>query len=71
MRFRKHNLRLKAKKCKFGLSRIGYVGRMVDKNGLSMSADKIESVLNFPLPKDVTALRGLLGLANFFRGFVP
>ena len=34
-------------------------------------AGKIETVLNFPLPKDVTALRGLLGLANFFRGFVP
>ena len=70
-RFRSKNLRLKAKKCKFGLPRIEYVGKVVDKNGLSMSAGKIETVLNFPLPKDVTALRGLLGLANFFRGFVP
>ena len=29
-------LRLKAKKCRFGLPRIEYVGRVVDKDGLSV-----------------------------------
>ena len=65
------NLKLKAKKCRFGLKRIEYVGRVIDKDGLSMSKEKIETVLNFPLPKEVTALRGFLGLANYFRQFVP
>ena len=36
-----------------------------------MSKEKIETVLNFPLPKEVTALRGFLGLVNYFRQFVP
>jgi hypothetical protein len=36
-----------------------------------MSKAKIESVLNFPRPKDKTCLRALLGLANYFCGFVP
>ena len=36
-----------------------------------MSKKKIETVLNFPLPKEVTALRGFLGVANYFRQFVP
>ena len=44
---------------------------MISKEGLSMSAEKIKSVLDFPRPKTVTALRGFLGLANYFRGFVP
>ena len=70
-RFRLKNLRLKAKKCRFGLERIEYVGRVIDKDGLSMSKEKIETVLNFPLPKEVTSLRGFLGLANYFRQFVP
>jgi hypothetical protein len=70
-RFRLKNLRLKARKCKFGLPRIEYVGRVIDKNGLSMSKEKIDSVLNFPIPKQTTALRGFLGLANYFRQFVP
>ena len=36
-----------------------------------MSKERIETVLNFPLPKEVTSLRGFLGLANYFRQFVP
>ena len=70
-RFRLKNLKLKASKCKFGLERIEYVGRVIDKDGISMSEEKIESVLNFPLPREITALRGFLGLANYFRMFVP
>ena len=65
-RFRLKNLRLKAKKCRFGLERIEYVGRVIDKDGLSMSKEKIETILNFPLPKEVTSLRGFLGLAVSF-----
>ena len=47
------------------------VGRVIDKDGLSMSKEKIETVLNFPLPKELTSLRGFVGLANYFRQFVP
>ena len=36
-----------------------------------MSKEKIETVLNFHLPKQVTSLRGFLGFANYFRQFVP
>ena len=69
-RFRLKNLKLKARKCRFGLKRIEYVGRVIDKDGLSMSKEKIETLLNFSLPKEVTALRGFLGLGNYFRQFV-
>ena len=37
---------------------------MVDKDGLSMSKEKIETVLNFS--KNLTLLRSFLGLANYF-----
>ena len=70
-RFRFRKCYLKASKCKFGLSRVEYVGRVVDKDGLSMSEEKIQSVLDFLLPSDVTLLRGLIGLVNYFRMFVP
>ena len=56
-RFRLKNLKLKAKKCRFGLKRIEYEGRVIDKDGLSMSKEKIETILNFPLPEEVTSLR--------------
>ena len=63
-RFRLKGLRLKAKKCRCSLPRIEYVGRVVDKDGLSMSKEKIETVLNFSIPKNITLLRSFLGLAN-------
>ena len=44
---------------------------MVDTDGLSMSKEKIETVLNFSIPKNLTLLRSFLGLANCFRQFVP
>ena len=70
-RFRDRGLLLKAKKCKFGVKRLEYVGRVISAEGTSMSKEKIESVLNFPRPKDKTSLQSLLGLANYFRAFVP
>ena len=66
-RFRPKGPRLKAKKCRFGLPRIENVGRVVDKDGLSMSKGKIETVLNFSIPKNLTLLKSCLGLANYFR----
>ena len=70
-RFRERGLLLKAKECKFGLPQIEYVGRVISKEGLSMLKVKIQSVLNFEKPRNLHALRSLLGLANYFQGFVP
>ena len=47
-----------------------YVGRVISNEGLSMSKVKIQSVLNFEKPRNLHALRSLLGLENYFRGFV-
>ena len=53
------------------MKQIDYVGRQISSQGISMSKEKIESVLNFPKPKSLTALRSFLGLANYFISFVP
>ena len=66
-RFRCFVLLLKAKKCRFGMSQIDYIGRQISSQGISMSKEKIESILNFPKPMTLTSLRSLLGLANYFR----
>ena len=53
-------LRLKAKKCRFGLPNIEYVGRVVDKDGLSMSKEKLEMILNFSIHKQIILRTGEL-----------
>ena len=70
-RFSEHNIFLKAKKCKFGMAQVEYVGKIISKSGLTMSEKKITQVLDFPRPVNNTQLRSFLGLANYFRDFVP
>ena len=70
-RFKDKNIYLKASKCKFGLPKVEYVGRTISKEGISMSTKKINSVLDFPKPTVNTQLRSFLGLANYFKEFVP
>ena len=70
-RFSEKNIKLKASKCKFGLKQVEYVGRQISKDGISMSKKKINSVTDFPQPVVLTQLRSFLGLANYFRDFVP
>ncbi len=34
-------------------------------------SDKIEAVVNAPIPTNVTELRSFLGLLNYYRSFLP
>jgi transposase InsO family protein len=69
--FSDKNVYIKAKKCKFGLKKVAYCGKEISKDGINMSDDKIQHVLDFPKPMTNTQLRSFLGLANYFREFVP
>jgi transposase InsO family protein len=69
-RFEKHLLFLKPGKCKFGTPKVEFCGRVISKDGISMSDKKISQVLNFPLPVYAKQLKSFLGLANYFRPHV-
>ena len=45
--------------------------KILSKDGLHMSQQKIDSCLNFPFPQTHKELKGVLGLFNYFRDFVP
>ena len=44
---------------------------MINHEGLTFTRDKIDSVLNFPLPRTQKDLKSFLGLANYFREHIP
>jgi hypothetical protein len=66
-RFSKHKLFLKPGKCKFGTPKVEFCGRVISKQGISMSAKKISQVLDFPLPVYHKQLKSFLGLVGYFR----
>lgn len=65
------NLTINFEKCHFGMSSLKYLGFVVDENGLRTDPEKVETIINFPRPNRITEVRRFLGLASWYRRFVP
>ena len=70
-RFQRHNLRVKASKCCFGANKVTYLGHVVSSNGIHTDPRKIEAVAALDHPKNVQQVRSFLGLAGYYRNFIP
>ena len=69
-RFRKHNIKLKPKKCMIGATEVEYVGHTINSEGVTFSRQKIDTVLNFPKPHTHKDMKRFLGIANYFRDHI-
>lgn len=49
---------------------MAYLGHIISKRGLEADPEKIDAMKQWPQPKNITALRGLLGLIGYYRRFV-
>ena len=70
-RLRTANLRLKPKKCRFLCKEVKYLGHVISVRGVLPDPEKTDQVKSFPIPRDVTQVRQFLGLASYYRRFVP
>ena len=66
-RFRKHNLKLKPKKCTFFQKQVIFLGKLVDEHGVSVNPENIEKVQNWPIPNSVKEVEQFLGFVNYHR----
>ena len=63
---RKYSLFANLKKCRFHQDEIRFLGYVVSSKGISMEAEKIEVVKEWPEPKLVRDIQVFLGFANFY-----
>ena len=70
-RFRQHNLRVKASKRAFEAGKVIYLGHTVSHRGIHTDPAKIEVIQNLPPPSNLEKLRSFLGLAGYYRKFIP
>ncbi len=70
-RLRDANSRLKPKKCTLFQREVVYLGHVVSDEGISCDPSKLEAVRNWDSPTNVTEVRNFVGLAGYYRKFIP
>ena len=49
---------------------MAFLGHVISKNGISVDPKKVEAVVEWNRPNNVTEIRSFLGLAGYYRRFV-
>ena len=57
-------------KCQFWLDRVAFLGHVISVERVSVDPQKIEVVVNWKPPKNVSKVRSFLDLAGYYRKFV-
>lgn len=71
MRLKNKGLKLKAKKCAFGLSQTEFTGFIVSDKGIHPDESKVDKFKTFPVPTNAKEMRAFIGLGSYYRRFIP
>jgi hypothetical protein len=66
-----HQLYAKFSKCEFWIKEVPFLGHVVSPEGIAVDPDKVKEVLQWKLPTTVPEVRSFLGLADYYRRFIP
>lgn len=53
------------------MSKVEYFGHVITSKGLEPLASKVAAIVDAPTPHDVSGLKSLLGLVNYYGKFLP
>ncbi|GFW95420.1 retrovirus-related Pol polyprotein from transposon 17.6 [Trichonephila clavipes] len=67
----KYGLEMKFKKCQFLRRKVEFLGHIVENGTIRLSTAKTIAVKKFPVPTTVKQVQSFLGLAGYFRKFIP
>ncbi|GKB22387.1 putative reverse transcriptase domain-containing protein [Tanacetum coccineum] len=67
---KENELYAKFSKCKFWLSKVQFLGHVIDSEGIHVDPAKVESIKDWTSPKTPTEIRQFLGLAGYYRRFI-
>lgn len=70
-RLRKHSLQAKLSKCHFVKKDIKFLGHIISSDGIQPDPSKIEVIKNWKTPRNKKDVRRFIGLASYYRKFIP
>jgi hypothetical protein len=66
-----NHLKVALKKCVFGRKELKFLGHIIGRDGIKCDPARCAAIADWPVPKDVPAVRSFLGIAGYYRKFVP
>jgi hypothetical protein len=70
-RMAEHGMKLAPKKMHVGCRHVRLLGHIIGVDGIRADPSKVQALVEMPAPKSLSQLRAWLGLANYFRRFIP
>ena len=67
---RQHCLYANKEKCSFGQMSVGYLGHIITQQGVEVDPNKVKSIVEWLVPKNVKGVRGFLGITGYYRKFI-
>ena len=70
-RLRDHKLYAKFSKCEFWLKKVPFLGHILLEDRILVDPNKVQEVMYWKAPTTVHKVRSFLGLAGYYRRFIP
>ena len=70
-RLKQFNLKIKPKKCQYFSTSVLFLGHVLSAEGISANPEKVDTVKTWPVPKNIKEVQSFLGLASYYRHFIP
>ena len=63
-------LTLRDMKCHIGMSKVQYLGHVFLDAGMSADPEKVQMIVDWPIPTSVTEVHQFLGLTSYYRQYI-
>ena len=69
-RLEENNLYMKPEKYKWKVRKVGFLGVVIEPDGIRIEEETVKGVLDWPIPKCIKGIQKFLGLANYYHRFI-
>ena len=70
-RLKQYQLKIKPKKSFFFQTEVSFLGHVLSAKGILPNPEKVDKVRNWPVPKTSKEVHSFIGLASYYRRFIP
>jgi len=70
-RSKERNVKFNIKKVQFKVPSVKYMGHIISEHGLSSDPEKVEAILNMPIPHNKESLSRFLNVVKYHSQFIP